>query len=652
MVNIASVLVLSGVTLTLGLITATPIPKPVCDSSKRVSVRYASSSQRIYVESIDGTRGGCTSLTHIYNNLKDKKALYPLESPGEWFLASELYILDGITLEVHGTVSGGDCDYLKLKSDDEGHVYIRAHGGSMDFVDTKVTSWDTTSNKVDTNYDNGRAYLSAISEVIADPSDTCKGIAKNNMGEARMDIEGSEIAYLGYKASESWGISWKLRGLCNDNSNEKNYEGIAVYGDIRNCEIHNLYFGHYSYGAAGSVIIGNKFYNHVGYCIDPHNRSSDLIIADNEMYGCGDHGAIFSKFCKNVVVRNNHIHGNNGVGIFPHYVSHGSVITGNLVEDNRDSGIAFLESSDGLVYNNVVVRNQHGIRFSVGSRNNVVLENIFMDNRGYDVYTYEGGDAVVEAPDGNPTNNVLFGNNFSGNAEGFRFDDSAYSQFVKNNVKDAMYFELRDTSGLLVEHNEFPDGMAFVVKDSCIEDSTSVPCGHSRITPFTTEDSDSILKGVKTSTVAPSVVPSFVPSFVPSVVPSVVPSAVPSLVPSVVSSVVPSLLPSVVSSVVPSGVPSAMPTQVLRGVDFSSSMDTSVPTLSPTVPSEYDVFSDPPTSSPSFSPSSSPSDHNVSNEGAFSAGNSIGKSISGVLIAVGVVTVCHGIVHNFELHHH
>lgn len=31
----------------------TPLPKPVCDPSKTVSVRYSSSSRRIYIESSD-----------------------------------------------------------------------------------------------------------------------------------------------------------------------------------------------------------------------------------------------------------------------------------------------------------------------------------------------------------------------------------------------------------------------------------------------------------------------------------------------------------------------------------------------------------------------------------------------------------------------
>lgn len=478
----------------IGVFANIPIPKPSCDSSMNVSVRYASSSNRIYVESSDGSsRGGCSSLTHIYETLGSEKS--PLQPLGddEWYLESELYVLDGITLEIFGTSVGGDCDYLKMKSDNTGHVYIRAHGGSLDILSTEVSSWDMSKGSVDTDYEDGRAYLSAISELVADPSETCKGVAKGDLGEARMDIEDSIISYLGYSAAESYGLSLKLRGLCNDNSNEKSYEGIAVYGDIRNSDISHMYFGHYSYGAANSVITGNKFYNHIGYCIDPHNRSSNLTISNNEMYGCGDHGAIFSKFCDNVIIKDNYIHDNNGVGIFAHFLSENALIKDNRVEDNKGSGVAFLESSGGVVTDNVVRRNIHGVRFSVGSRDNTVIGNSFYDNSGYDVYTYAGSDKTVEQIENTLVNNVIFRNLFSGNQGGFRFDDSMNTQFVENEVIDAETFRVTSSTGLLLSGNDFPEGMSLDTSGSCVETISEDPCGDEPLEVFTSADADRLL---------------------------------------------------------------------------------------------------------------------------------------------------------------
>jgi len=73
-----------------------------------------------------------------------------------------------------------------------------------------VFSWDTSTNAPDENQDDGRSYISAVSEVITDDSQTCRGRAKKNMGEARMDIEGSEMGYLGYQGSEAYGLTWKV----------------------------------------------------------------------------------------------------------------------------------------------------------------------------------------------------------------------------------------------------------------------------------------------------------------------------------------------------------------------------------------------------------------------------------------------------------
>lgn len=75
--------------------------------------------------------------------------------------------------------------------------------------DEQVVSWDERAGTYDTNVDDGRSYISVISEVKDEQ--TCLGAAKRNMGEARMDIVSSEMAYLGYYNSESYGLTWKVR---------------------------------------------------------------------------------------------------------------------------------------------------------------------------------------------------------------------------------------------------------------------------------------------------------------------------------------------------------------------------------------------------------------------------------------------------------
>ena len=87
--------------------------------------------------------------------------------------------------------------------------------------DPQVFAWDTDKNAVDEDEDDGRSYISAVSEMILDDNETCNGRAKSNMGEARMDIEDSEMGFLGFHDGESYGLTWKVMdennlSLCND----------------------------------------------------------------------------------------------------------------------------------------------------------------------------------------------------------------------------------------------------------------------------------------------------------------------------------------------------------------------------------------------------------------------------------------------------
>ncbi|CAN0390933.1 unnamed protein product, partial [Ectocarpus fasciculatus] len=187
----------------------TPIPKPECNSTQPVSIRYSATTGRLYLEAgVEGERGGCVTVDQIWEARGGgtatgaKAPLYAVDPvsgeysdvmTGTWLLEEDLYVEDGITLKVWGNASGGYADELRLKStpptdDDENGTYInlRAHGGSLDFEHTKVFGWDTTNNSYDMDETDGRSYISAVSEIVLDPTQTCEGNAKNTMGEARM----------------------------------------------------------------------------------------------------------------------------------------------------------------------------------------------------------------------------------------------------------------------------------------------------------------------------------------------------------------------------------------------------------------------------------------------------------------------------------
>ena len=99
---------------------------------------------------------------------------------------------------------------------------------------------------------------------------------------------------LGWFDSESYGLTWKVRGFCKDLSNPEVFDEVQVYGDIQNSDIYGMYNGLYSYGHEGGVWTGNKMHDNIQYGFDPHDDSDRLTIANNIVYGNGNHGETFS----------------------------------------------------------------------------------------------------------------------------------------------------------------------------------------------------------------------------------------------------------------------------------------------------------------------------------------------------------------------
>ncbi|CAN0426203.1 unnamed protein product, partial [Ectocarpus sp. 12 AP-2014] len=433
-----------------------PISKPDCDSDIEVSIRYAGTTKRLYLESADGeTRGGCVTLGQIWENRAGKAPLYAVDpdsgdvsetATGTWLLTEELYVEDGITLKVYGTDEGGDADELRLLSTSDTYINLRAHGGSLDFVGTKVFSWDTSTNSPDEDETDGRSYISAVSEIVTDEDETCEGNAKNTMGEARMDIESSEIGYLGFQDSESYGLTWKVRGFCKDKSNPEIFDDVNVYGNMYDSDIHHLRFGLYTYGHQQGDWRRNKMHDNSGYGFDPHDDSDFLTIHDNEVYNNGYHGIIASKRCNGVSIQGNEVYGGaeTSAGIFLHRSSDDAIVKGNYVHDNGDAGLAMLESFNADVSENTFENNKYGVRFSVGCADNVFSNNTISNNAEYNAYSYLGSDEPDVLSSGRSQNNVFSQNSFSGAEETIKIKEADGTQFLDNT------FEVGDADGLVV----------------------------------------------------------------------------------------------------------------------------------------------------------------------------------------------------------
>jgi parallel beta-helix repeat protein len=366
-----------------------PSASASAESCLKVSTRFASTSNTLY---LTGSNTICTPA--------DLNLLYPKQmvkvGAGVYLLRSHLVLQTGASFIVEGTAIGGTTNVLRLMSNNNSTTNnlanITADQGKIRFASTQVTSWNEAAAGPDTEY--GSTYKRASIKVR---SRVVNGVPNIS----RMDILDSNIGYLGYNGAEAYGLAWKVM----DNA----FAAVDVLGDIRNSRIHHNYFGAYMYGAYGMVIDNNEFDKNIKYGLDPHDDSDALTITNNRSHHNGNHGIICSQRCDNIVIRGNQSYNNIGHGIMIHRSVDNSVVENNTSSYNTDTGIALFESNHNIIRNNTVVGNKHGIRLSVGSSYNQLLNNTVDGSTGNALYTYVGSDIPVRG-DGVNRGNIWNGN--------------------------------------------------------------------------------------------------------------------------------------------------------------------------------------------------------------------------------------------------
>lgn len=233
---------------------------------------------------------GAISVIDSSGNIKENPSSYT----DKWLLAAELYIRSGAVFYCRGSDIGGDCDELRIQSTSSKDFHeVRGHGGSLYFESTTVTSWDTPNKRPQEDYSKGRSYITCLSQKSG--GESCSGASSENYGECRMDIIDSKVGYLGYNDAESYGLTWKVRGYCEDESNGYVFDRTNVYGNIIGSEIFNNYYGMYTYGHQGGVWTYNKMYDNHQYGFDPHDDSDYLTIARNKVYNNVNHGKLIDR---------------------------------------------------------------------------------------------------------------------------------------------------------------------------------------------------------------------------------------------------------------------------------------------------------------------------------------------------------------------
>ncbi|HMJ89668.1 MAG TPA: right-handed parallel beta-helix repeat-containing protein [Candidatus Acidoferrum sp.] len=402
-----------------------------------VSYRVSSGSDRIYI-----TGPGSATLSDVKAGVP--KADLHQVSPGVWHLRQNLVVEEGARLVLHGTKIGGDVNQLRLQSNNTGNsndlVYLSADWGAISIRSTAITSWDDAVNGPDLEYDlHGRAFIR-----IRSKQDTNTLAAL----ESRMDIIDSDVGYLGSHRPESYGLVWKVL----ENKVFRPYGAITnlfsivnVYGDIMRSRIHHNYFGMYSYGSYGQIMVDNEVDHNVGYGFDPHDDSDFLVIERNNVHHNGTHGIIASQRCNNLIVRNNVSWANGNNGIMLHRYCDNSLVEGNRSFGNGDAGIALFDTRNTIVRSNVCQGNfTAGIRLSVGADDNLIIDNEFSDSPTYGIYLYKGVDAPFPGDNGHCKRNQ-FVNNWVHNNQGpgiflTTCDDNVFSRNIFDANGSVMWF--------------------------------------------------------------------------------------------------------------------------------------------------------------------------------------------------------------------
>jgi parallel beta-helix repeat protein len=268
--------------------------------------------------------------------------------PGVFLLRAALVQTDGTQLDVRAprvtTVRLADLPVVSLSG----------NRSSASFSGVTVTSWNEAANAPDTSVVDERPY-----------------VRYQNGG--RLDISGSRFEDLGSDRTSSYGVVWRLgtTGLVTDSSFQRNFFGI------------------YTYEAVDVRFERNVVADNVRYGIDPHDNSSGLVFVENEVYGNGSHGIIFSRFVHDSVVRANYSHDNAGNGIMMDEHSDRNLIEDNVVTDNGREGIVSASSADLTIRRNTISGSEVGVRISHQGADRVLAEGNAISHVATGVYVYD-----------------------------------------------------------------------------------------------------------------------------------------------------------------------------------------------------------------------------------------------------------------------
>jgi parallel beta-helix repeat protein len=150
-----------------------------------------------------------------------------------------------------------------------------------------------------------------------------------------------------------------------------NKEGITLYGvDKENTFINGASFN------GNLIILEADYITITGFTIDGDGSASVGIYFDNYSF---------------ININNNLIKNNKDYGIS--YINSTPIIEGNNIENNSSSGIKVATNGAGIIRNNSIVSNKHGIRTYGDSCPEITRNNISNNNTG--IYCRESATPII-----------------------------------------------------------------------------------------------------------------------------------------------------------------------------------------------------------------------------------------------------------------
>ncbi len=172
-----------------GLVTA------AVSATADVSFRFSATSNLIYVEG-----SGSAGIRDLYNASAAASTDWGFSlntTDNAWESINPIIVTEGVSFNINPEVMvGSTVSTLRLKGDSNAYIGVIADHGRIVIDGMTITSWDFDSGSPDTDLNDGRPYLSAIS---------------SNAGESSLLITNSSINHLGWNNPDQCAANWVVK---------------------------------------------------------------------------------------------------------------------------------------------------------------------------------------------------------------------------------------------------------------------------------------------------------------------------------------------------------------------------------------------------------------------------------------------------------